>query len=965
MAIAPDSATDFSLPPGDVPLGIQKPLGLLMGIGQGWLQPKFLTPLGTRSLTVLDPAIFRSAQEPISDWRSPFEDSPFFDPPESSSTEAASPSPTPATVQTIPNSQPSSSESAIAPMSDEEPLTPLSSDGVAVPPPAGQTPAIAPLSDEVAPTPERPEDVLDSPAANQEFVPQTPVAQAEKPSVDHPIAASMQLQAKALPTESTAESRELNPYSLETPSSNFPEEIETPAFDNLESSKITESPTQLPKESAQPASNPASFTTPLERTELPEAEPDLAIAQPNDDGLTALPSSTIEPLPLPIDRQVEVNQQAKLAIARSAIDLPHSLHKTEPPASPIASESLSIETAAEAGIELLDFPKSPAQTDLSSPTATARSEAAIALPTSNLSAEAGSPPTTSSTEPAIARSANLEAGSALPSPEPVNQQFTPIATTGTENSSQVFEELGDQPSQPSSLVQRAELTPELPGSNDSAALSLEQPLEDAQLNQITYPLSEQSSDQLPLQASVASEPSINLENLEALALSEPQTSAQSTNTESLPQSSQTELYPQTFDQFAATIPEPNAQLSESSQSSAETTPIQTALNVEPTSAEQLQETNQAIDAPEVVPVQLQTISDREVLPVQLQSAEQISAPDPIEQQAEAIATEDPSSKTQQNAEPTILSQEVATPASSDFQAYDRQPEEIEQPLIQAKFQADSADSLLAPVETNNSVPVQPLAELTPEILQPKRESVQDTQATPQEAELSQSVDHEAGAAEAAPIAATESNSEENSTELPELPTVLQPLSVWEPLTQTTQMSLIDTTAIAPLSSPVQPVQSAVVPSIQAKGGDRSSASTSPREQSQNKAISRENAGPTDWSNIAELFQTSAESRSETQAPEITSSNGYTDLNLYPESQSVVEEIVQRQPIQADALSEISDSSTSNGSAQTDPDAASQVDKSSSSPEQLERLAQEIYRLVRQRLALERERGGHPYLGRLL
>jgi hypothetical protein len=73
----------FSLAPKERPLGIQQPLLPSAPLGQSLLQPKFLSPLGARSLTVLDPAVFRSTEQSTAfDWQSPFQDSPFFDAPE-------------------------------------------------------------------------------------------------------------------------------------------------------------------------------------------------------------------------------------------------------------------------------------------------------------------------------------------------------------------------------------------------------------------------------------------------------------------------------------------------------------------------------------------------------------------------------------------------------------------------------------------------------------------------------------------------------------------------------------------------------------------------------------------------------------------------------------------------------------------------------------------------------------------
>jgi hypothetical protein len=127
---------------------------------------------------------------------------------------------------------------------------------------------------------------------------------------------------------------------------------------------------------------------------------------------------------------------------------------------------------------------------------------------------------------------------------------------------------------------------------------------------------------------------------------------------------------------------------------------------------------------------------------------------------------------------------------------------------------------------------------------------------------------------------------------------------------------------------------------------------------------------TDWSSIAELLQASPEPQSEAQAefwpPEpdspptqdMTTADGYTDLHLYPEAHSSPLNQIQR------AVDPPAAPPAPASESATNPAAATQPGQASASPEQLERLAQEMYRLVRQRLALDRERVGNIYSGRL-
>ncbi len=105
MTDAPSIATQ---PPAESPLGIQQPLLPPVPLGQSMLQPKFFTPLGARSLRVLDPSIFLAVpdlslpnQESLNQ-ELPFQDSPFFDAPDFS-TPSKSIVPT---VQTQPQPRP-------------------------------------------------------------------------------------------------------------------------------------------------------------------------------------------------------------------------------------------------------------------------------------------------------------------------------------------------------------------------------------------------------------------------------------------------------------------------------------------------------------------------------------------------------------------------------------------------------------------------------------------------------------------------------------------------------------------------------------------------------------------------------------------------------------------------------------------------------------------------------------------
>jgi hypothetical protein len=127
-----------------------------------------------------------------------------------------------------------------------------------------------------------------------------------------------------------------------------------------------------------------------------------------------------------------------------------------------------------------------------------------------------------------------------------------------------------------------------------------------------------------------------------------------------------------------------------------------------------------------------------------------------------------------------------------------------------------------------------------------------------------------------------------------------------------------------------------------------------------EAFTQESPVTTEWNSIAELFQPS-ENLDSTGEPEVAFDDDYPQL--LDSNNSAPNEIIQTSPVEIPepstpvepephATEQHGDRKTSNPSA-------------SSSPEHLERLAQEIYQLIRQRLALERERSGKSGSGRLL
>jgi hypothetical protein len=204
-------------------------------------------------------------------------------------------------------------------------------------------------------------------------------------------------------------------------------------------------------------------------------------------------------------------------------------------------------------------------------------------------------------------------------------------------------------------------------------------------------------------------------------------------------------------------------------------------------------------------------------------------------------------------------------------------------------------------------------------------------------------------------------------QFPELPTAIQRLSVWQPLVQ---MQPIQTQSIAPM---LQPSTNQIAqPDIQPQ-------STLPNLMRQSNDAIANAAAPAEWSTIAELFQATVESPPESTSE---STNAYADLNSFSTAATPTNSISESTDTYADLnlfstaaaptnsiQRELTDDPLPTTSTATPTFPSEQTSLPTAppiaSPEQIERLAQAVYQLVRQRLALERERVGQIYSGRSL
>jgi hypothetical protein len=202
-------------------------------------------------------------------------------------------------------------------------------------------------------------------------------------------------------------------------------------------------------------------------------------------------------------------------------------------------------------------------------------------------------------------------------------------------------------------------------------------------------------------------------------------------------------------------------------------------------------------------------------------------------------------------------------------------------------------------------------------------------------------------------------------ELPTLPTVLQDLSVLDPLGST---PLIQTASLADIASPTEPV-----PVIAKKhsnvfdnadGVEQFPISLPPQSILQTAPISSNTEVvadvPSEWSSIAELLSGNSFS---VPSPSAQASPSFPDLQPFRPTETVIQpqfESATRRT-SADTVTTIqADEDRSNVTEVTSETEAA----ADASPEKLEKLAREIYGLVRQRFKIEQERSGNSYSGRL-
>ncbi|MCD8489305.1 MAG: hypothetical protein LRZ84_21845 [Desertifilum sp.] len=254
-------ADSFNLQPSSIlePLGLKHPLVPSPALGQNWIQPQFIVPLGARSLNVLNPSLFFAQAMPESNLPEvDFNDSPFFS--------RSRPSPTPANLQTFSETQltPASPEVAnFSPIQTELVQTePNLDEGIAHFPLAENSPIPA-LQSQLSPNAESEPLRLSNPNSIQ--------AKSENPVLPPQ---------QTLPTFATQPDTSPSPQGVVEPQPVSPD-IQPQRETNAETIPVEDSTVQSSiQESASPSQPPTSPDTGNSSLNLPDAIAPLRDIQP-------------------------------------------------------------------------------------------------------------------------------------------------------------------------------------------------------------------------------------------------------------------------------------------------------------------------------------------------------------------------------------------------------------------------------------------------------------------------------------------------------------------------------------------------------------------------------------------------------------------------------------------------------------------------------------------------------------
>ncbi len=1031
-----DDPSPVTHTPAEPPLGIQQPLLPPVPLGQSMLQLKFFTPLGAQSLRVLDPSIFLPASNlAFTSEESPFQDSPFFDAPDSFTPSRS----TVPTVQTQPQPRPRkpapseinlpttapfegiaetspiekspietspvedlaiaepliarsplpeidaaisspatkaipsapSEVAAIAQTPQSEPLNQLESPSPSISRLSTETPIDTPAEHSIEPLPSNSSALNDPPTETANEYPEAPLLQRSPASSDNVIApispqptypAAIQqttnLEDSASPIAPisaentiTAALTDLTSSDADLPKSIQPEPTSTDTILSVAPGLNPTIPTSTDSTIAQPMLDAPEAISRLTSDESIEAVVDVAESVVQTASEQVSLENQEDEAPLSSDSISQARGGKVVSLLPIESDFRHSDFRHEDGSNTVSQEAL----AAPESPEFLLLTSPDSSVELSS-TITRLSEPEASVDINSTSEPSGETIQRSPLEPILSETAMSAredepvaaiADHPLESPVSDVEIIQPKTTDPIHQGLRIAEISREQlSSEPNRSVEELQDLQSLATENLSQSIPSDTP---------TQSIQPEINTQVETSVQLATEPTIQpLPEAPSIAVETPVTAIQTealtqADTDLAPASLSTEWIDSSW--IDSSPAESEAQSTPSPGSDRD--PCDVVVRPEATQTPAIQPISELSQ-----PVQRQVA---EVETIRSEAGATV--------EDESFIEADRTRPSSQNL-PDLDSKNLAQPVTLDALAQRVQPETNTQidPVTQP-----NADLIIQPAEA-------------PLIVSDRSEAIQTPTIQPI-SEISQPIQRKVAAenvtSEAGATAENEGFIEaDRSSVLPELPSVLQRLSILESIA--TMQSIYP--APVPPSQPTPATRSSVIPEIQTQPFEslfevpfetpsvRRKSDVGTNDYFMQGAIasrpesftldtltsnSRTQDSPVraEWASIAELLQPPADDYSKLEPENTFPDDNYSDL--LSSTHSTSSEMIQTSPAPpVEAAAPVETETNSDRQTPAQPN-------HSGSPEHLERLAQEVYQLIRQRLALERERSGKSGSGRLL
>ncbi|MEX0271132.1 hypothetical protein AB3R30_18505 [Leptolyngbyaceae cyanobacterium UHCC 1019] len=1016
-----DDAAIAPQPPVETPLGIQQPLLPSVPLGQAMLQPKFFTPLGAQSLRVLDPSIFLAVPDlAVPSEELPFQDSPFFDapkstPPESRLSQSTPSQSTVSAVQTKPQPQfPNPASPEINRLIPVEQIA--------------ETPIAAPLADEtstqetstqetpIATTSISPDETLDETSADSTFdqalVVETPIA--ENLTIAEPVISRSLLDEPDTAIAYSAQTEPINlvesrASSISSPSTETPTEQSNepllPMAAPSDSDPLLETAIQQPE--APPLERSPDFS--LDRNEIPPTP----ISQPTEVDTSRSPASPSDPKSAspPVDNPEAIASSIDWAIAQPSLNTPDTeIVRSTSPAEPAISASALSDREEGRSVDAIasqpeDSPISITEiiqpktddfetTDLINEQLEDPREISLEL---------------SSSEPTSDRAEITSIENQTP--VQLQSQFNSLAPFSIPHPSEPSQETGTSPDDSNVLSSSEEPAIESQPSLQPSFGSVEetQNFQDLETESFSQPMALETSGQSTHPETHPQVDSVTQLNAGLNSQRQADSVTQLSIEPTIQPQTEAPAIRETLAKLSAGLPAGiAADLSASvipKEITTQTSSIQPISDIAQPVQRTVTETETLISEAEATAENERFIETDQtsLLPQNLQDleTESLSQPMTLEASGQLVHPEiNPliESVTQPNAEP-MIQRSIQSVTQPDIEPT-IQPKIETSPIretlaklsagLPAGIAADLSTSVIpTDITTQTSSTQTPSVQPLSEIAQPVQRKVVETEAGDRGMINTEQSDKGANLIPRSLEQESENESftkvdqeADQTSSLPELSSVLQRLSILEPIATTPQPLYTDP---LPAAQSVPSPQSSVIPEIQTKPFESlfdvpfEAPSIRPQRDigasnyiTHNDIASIPTASTPDtltpnspvtseWGTIADLFNTSETNHSTLEPETAFVEDSYPDL--MHSDRATPNEMIQTSPTPAvEAAAPVPTETNSDRESSTQTPAQS---ASSGSPEHLERLAQEVYQLIRQRLALERERVGKSGSGRLL